>query len=371
LYDQQQGDIKIELDEQKNNGVDPKVWLLLLLPLAMIIMFVLVYVSFSPKQEEKVEQEENLESQIEETPQTTSKLEGEVYLTLAPPGIDTPDIYRLDLASSKLEPVFEEFENLNYMPNFSSDLEKMIFVRAYDDDTSQILLLDEQTNEISEITSRSEFFLRNPIFSSDGEKIVYWKYENEQNPWGVGAQAEANSIYITTLDGEKEKVANGVYPFFVSDGGEIVFLKDDGLYNLNLDTGVETLMMALFLPESFIVLPEHDTLGWANLRINYSSEDNVLIITDSSQGQIHVFKVDSLVPFVYTDVQSIDAGNPNWPVFHPRGGYFLIKESQTRGLAYSFINFYRLDNDMVEAIHSFDLRDYDLGYIWSADWIVR
>ena len=350
-----------EIENKKENN--SLIWIIIM-PLAFLSVALLYVFVFSNAADDIFPEDEKGKPYVH-------RLEGEVYITLAPLDQDLPDLYRLKLPSFTLEPVFEESEYRNYMANFSSDLKNMVFARGYEDSTFQILLLDEETQEISEVTPRTEFFVRNPIFSPDDDKIVYWLYENEQNPWGVGVQAEDNSIYISSLDGEREKIAEGVYPFFAPDEDIVIFMKNDGLYSLDLKTGNEELMIELFTAESLVTLPEHDALGWAALRLNYSIADNVFVITDSVNKEVHIFELETLTPFKYSSVKSFDASKPNWPVFHPNGDYFFILEYQEQGPGFPLLSFLYLDDEIPQRIDSFSLRNHDVVYVFSGDWVVR
>ena len=357
--------------EVKHKEINSKVWYLLILPVLLLSILVFAYFFMS---EESIEQEQEFEEEVPIEVTTERKLEGEIYLTLSPlGGVDEPNLYRLDIASSELEPIFEEEEGIrNYMASFSSDLDNMVFVRSYEDDSSQILILDKQTQEITEVTSRSEFFLRNPSFSPDGEKILYWTYENEENPWGVGVQAEENSIYISTIDGTQEKIAQGVYPFFTPTGDSIIFIKNDGLYSFDLENKSEELMINLFTAESPISLPDRDLWGWGGLRAAYSQSDEALIITDYVNEKIHLFDVNSLSPFSYTEMISYDVNKPNWPTFAPLGGYFLIQEYELiQDSSNPILSFFLLEEGEPERVHTFRINNYEVGYIWAADWVVR
>ncbi len=353
--------METEFENKKQKNL--LLWIIAI-PLAFLSVLLLYLLVFSEADSDVFKRDEKERPKFH-------RLEGEIYLTLTPLGEDSPDLYRLSMPSFTLEPVFEESEYRNYMASFSSDLKNMVFARGYEDSTFQILLLDEETQEISEVTPRTEFFVRNPMFSPSGDKIVYWLYENEQNPWGVGVKAEENSIYISSLDGEREKVANGVYPFFAPEGEVIMFVKNDGLYSLDLKTGDEELMIKLFTSESIVTLPEFDALGWAALRVNYSFAENILAITDSVNKEVHVFELETLIPFEYSSVKTFDASKPNWPVFSPEGDYFFILEYQEQSPGFPLLSFLYLDSEMPERIDSFTINNYDVVYMWSGDWIIR
>lgn len=301
------------------------------------------------------------------------KLEGEMYLTLSPLDFDEPNLYRLELPSFNLEPIFEGSEHRNSMASFSPDSENMVFVRGYDEDwTSQLLILQKDTQEIVELTSRLDTLLRNPEFSKDGDSVVYWAYEGDESPipWGLGYEAEENTIYLMPIDGDSQKIANGVYPIFIEEN-VIAFIKNDGLYSLNLDTMEETLMLELFEEGSFITMPDNRTWSWGGLRVDYSSQESMLSIADFVNEKIHFFEVESLNPFEYSEVHTLDGDRPHWPVFSPTGDYFVVLEFQKRGTSYPFLSFFYLDETLPKRIDSFGLRDYDIGYISSPSWIVE
>ena len=301
------------------------------------------------------------------------ELEGEIYLTLSPLGEEKPNIYKLDLETMELEEYFKDSEYRNYMANFSSDLKKMVFVRAYEDDSSQLILLNEKTGEVSEIGTRSTGFIRNPKFSPDNQQIVYWTFEGTASSFGDNP--EDNSIYIISLDGSKEKITNGSFPLFTPDGNGLLFMKNDGLYIFDLSNKTEAFALEIRIGEELKELLgelEPRLAPWLAVRFNVFAEDNLLIATNTVTSKINIFKINSWFPFSYERLFDVNFYAPNWPVFSQNGGYFAIQEfvSQPEGeTGLPHLGVY--NSETLEKEVLFSLENYELNNIWVTDWIIK
>jgi len=175
------------------------------------------------------------------------------------------------------------------------------------------------------------------------------------------------------LDGEKEKVANGVFPLFSPDGGILLFLKNDGLYTVDFETGEEFFI----LEYDFEVLDEYyedgvmeqEVWNWSNFRMSYSYEENLLMLTETVPSNLFILEVLSWSPFEADPIFDVEFYAPNWPVFSPCGGYFAIQEFASEDPSSSHVGVFNLAT--LERELSFSLEDFDREYIWLTDWLIK
>lgn len=371
--------------EKEVGKVDSRVWYLLLLPLLVFVFFLLLYFYLMgdaeeekeiPSVQEKIVQEgkeELLDSRKDKSETFVApELEGEIYLTLSPFNYEDegfvvqPNIYRFDIATQELAPYpfFDGSYNHNYMASFSPDLEKMTFIKSYEGENNRVMILNPSTEELRSLTRFLDFFPRNPRFSPDGEEVIYWGGGDLMSP-------EDSSIYIVSLEGdEPREITNGAYPVYSPDGESIIFLKNDGLYILNLETGEDYLAVDLTDKEVF---PDLQLVGpgWYAFRFNLSSDGSLLVITHTlSENSNQIFEITSWDPFDYEDFAQPEFSQPIWPVFSPDNRYLALEEYRFDGERDSLrLSIY--DTETFEIVGNTCLEHYELDYVWVSDWIVR
>ncbi len=311
----------------------------------------------------------------------TDALKGEIFMTLAPKDSEYANIYSLNLETMELQEYFEEANYSNYMGKFSPNLEKMVFVRNYEDETSQLMFVDETEEKEYEITGRSNYFPRNPSFSKDGDKVVYWVYENEEIPFSFGEFPEDHSIYISSLDGKLEKVAEGAFPLFcMEDSSTIIFLKNDGLYSLDLEGKLEQRFYDLdfsgvndwLLENAEFGLGERpDFWGWLTFRYNISLDQEFLLVTEALPPSIRIYQrqEDGWGPGSLLFLQDVEGKGPVWPVYSPRGEHYAVQDfGDWEGIS-TQLQVYQQESS--EKVFEYGLNDFNRDHIFITDWIVR
>ncbi len=368
-----------EVESQKK--VNPRIWYLLSL-FFFLLLGLLLYFYLVVEGEDKVVVEV---PEIEES----RRPEGEVYLTLSPKGEgNLPNIYKLDLETLELEELFTESEDVaNLMVDFSPDGERMVFVRFYSgsiDGMTQIMVSDVGLNEVIELTDLSKYRPRNPRFSPDGEKIIYWVPEP---PNAISTEPEGNSIYIVDIESkESERVASGAFPLFSYDNSSIFYMKNEGLYSLNLDFGEEYFFFPMTdehirrYQESLGEDEElyNDLPNWTNFRFNFSLDRQLVVFTEVFNSQVIILEMfgwDSWdrEAFLNTVWESSNRDNnpygPNWPVWSPDGEYIAMQEFDIDNPAEPQLVIFSLEEDRLERLLEFSLRDYEREYIWITDLV--
>lgn len=373
-------EVEIKKDEglKEERKIDPKVWYISLL---LILLFVLFVFPFANILTEKDEEEEKAIEETEEVSEVIledSMPMGEIYLTLAPEGGNV-NVYSLNLETMEMSEYFEESNYDRFMGKFSSDLTKMVFVKTSEDGLSQVVFFDETEDEFYEVTGESELFPRNPSFSLEGDKVVYWVYENTEEPLGFGESPEEHSIFLSSLEtGEVEKVAQGAYPVFYPDENslKIAFLKNDGLYSLDLDTGEETFLVwwdSVYIDEWYSENPNvspGDFPNWLFLRFAFCFDSGVLLFTDVFSGSVSFFEMSELT---WEETGEVEVWGPIWPVISPSlGNYYAVqeaKEVEGEDEGVRQLGVYEMFTS--ERILSFNLEDFEEQKIWLTDWIIR
>ncbi len=387
-------------EEIKKNkeSLTEKNWPLVVLSILIVLTLTfLIYFYFTTKPESEVDIVYR-----DDVTEQEAFLEGTIYLTLSPGEENNPNIYTLDLSTGEFSPVFETLvesgAHLNYMSKFSPDLKQKVFYRwsgetlidqekaaefgadlteeMYEEivlsheEYRYLVVLDIDSGELFELTPRSDLILKNPQFSPDGQSVVYWVEETgSQEDFSL---PESNSIYISSLDGTQEEITQGVFPYFSPSGESLVFLGDDGLYTIDLESREETLILdsvfddledPFVQPEEYAVPP-----GWSSIRFNYSPVNNLLVVTDTLSQRGRFYEINPWEPLTLELVYDEEFYSPNWPVFSPCGNYLVLQEYEPTQRRHTQVAIYELGS--FERLKAFDLLDYNLETIWITDWII-
>lgn len=294
-------------------------------------------------------------------------LVGELYLTLSPVTSDLPflDIYTLDLPTRETKIFLNEDEEVldNLTPSFSYDEGKMAFVRRYDDYTSQVMVFDVDSEEMIEISPRYGFLEMNPVISPDESEVAYWFYENSEERFGQAQTPEDNHV-VTAEIGDPyliERVkGSGAYPVYSPSGDHLMYLKNDGLYILDLNSDTESLALELDID---LDGTHGGYPAWLAWRFNISADGDMLVVTDSIDSYVYLYKINSWENFDYEEVFSdMFVEGPIWPVFSPCGNYLAMQMGVDIGV-------FDLNSHEMERV--FDLEDYYPDSIWLSDWILK
>ncbi len=383
MYESNTGTNEFAEAEKKEVARDNKrniviISLFALLPVFVIVLIFYAYskLSYVPSDEydavvEETIYDEDFDDVVyrvgEEGDFVDTNLEGKIYLTLSP--FDSGSerlqthIYFFDLATSELKSFFEidDSHYNDYMSSFSPDLSEMIFVQEYEEQKSKIMMWNVDSEELLGLTSLLDFFARNPRFCAKGENIVFWGGTDMSTP-------ENSSVYFVSLDGEKEELTRGAYPVCSPEGQYVLFLKNDGLYSFNLDTGEEKQAVDLTDEELFPGL-NLSGMGWYGFRFNVSNNGELLAITNTLGGPSVLLGIDSWKPFEYELLKEFSFAQPLWPVFSPCNNYLAVQGFYTEGDYPTQLSIYDLDT--LERVGGFSIEGFDLDYIWISDWIKK
>jgi hypothetical protein len=162
------------------------------------------------------------------------------------------------------------------------------------------------TFEPASLEQPTQSAIRSLAFSRDGNHIAY----------AAAPDAEASpsnwSLYLLSSSSKPGKViGRGTSPAFGPDG-EMFFLKDDGLYELDMSDASATESLVLATDP---VQPED--------RIALSSDGAFLSWSKPSSGVVLVFRVDYASPVSVTPPSLIAMGTYNRPFIDPTGSFVM------------------------------------------------
>lgn len=290
-----------------------------------------------------------------------------VYLTIFledEEGEESANVYSLDLDLLEISSVFDEGYNTG--ASFSENTQQMVFVRSYDDGSSQILIYEENSGETTEVTSRKDAFLRNPRFSSDGENIAFWMVENE-TPY----------VYVTDLNGDVERLFEGVNPLFSPDSNSLIYLKNNGVHVFDLRNEDNRWVFQYDVEEEKY---------WEGLTLSLSS-NNDLIVTDAASVKKYVLEFTNWRNFEFEKAIYLDEEFLEYPhtgsQFSPDSNSFVSLEVSPQEVededesAYGHILIFR-DKESWDIDEVYDFEDYFptledsvMTDVWLTDWVIK
>ena len=180
--------------------------------------------------------------------------------------------------SSSAKP-FINGSSKKYMPSFSPDGEKMVFVTWSDLKKGAIYLADSDGDDLEKITNFPEQYA-NPTFSNDGKKIVYVKGQNLNSLVNLGSESKFD---IMIYDGHShKKVTETTYSWSNRGMPTVYFGKDDSrifitdykkgntvLRSVNLDGFDEKIYFKSKYAEELVPSPDFTMIAYKYLHKIY------------------------------------------------------------------------------------------------------
>ncbi len=168
-------------------------------------------------------------------------------------------------------------------PDWSPDGEKIAFV-SNREGAADIYLMSAGGSGQTRISSGPEEE-GNPRWSPDNQRITYYG----------SIDGASDSVYVMNADGtDKRALVAGVWPSWSTDGSRILFVHDDSLFSLALDTEVRSLQVANALSGRWS--PEGSRLSVIRTTWRapggWPSTSDVFVIGADGSGEIRVTGLD-------------------------------------------------------------------------------
>lgn len=179
----------------------------------------------------------------------------------------------------------------------------------------QLFLLDSVDPFISEqITNSPTVAKMNPEWSHDGKRVVFMGQDEGENSFPPLEGPETWSIFVTDLDGNEQKVAEGAYPQWGPNDRYLVFLKEAGIAVIDLETSEERLVMP----------SPAGPLKW-NSKIDLSETGDKIAISYPEVGKVDVYNVSWTEKMPTMSFASAYDESAYWVVFSPDSKYLAIQ----------------------------------------------
>ncbi len=184
-------------------------------------------------------------------------LDGVIFLTLVPkegiermpkdPVLGTVSLWALD-AKFLTRPRFTYQNNVAMTEHISPDGGRAVFAMipwsGITNGIAQIFSIDRR-NITKQITTSDTKFKRNPEWSPDGKLVTFMARGPDSQAAVPGIEsADAWMIYVTDFEGKEIYIDNGTYPQWLPDSKNILYIKPDGLYIANIETGKKEMVFA-------------------------------------------------------------------------------------------------------------------------------
>lgn len=328
----------------------------IVLTLSLVLLgsfFLLIYLIYQ-NQTTNLQKQKTTETQTETIIETTQKttyptdLKGTVYLSLKEKEEsrtkDIQGIFSFDLAKKE----FKEEHFVEEQPILGGEMdpkgEKMLVTMSF---PGQIQIMDKNKN-IEKVTV-SESFKKEAVWSSDGSKIAFMSEKENSTAFDINSW----NIVVSDLNGNEEKISTGAHPFFSPNGEKILFLKENGLNLIDIKTKEEENVLNFEADPTF--------------QLDLSLDKDRLVFSDSLDGTINIFKINSWDNFKLEKTQEIEIpySSISWPKFSPYDNKYLIYEEFFED---GTIKIAAFDIENSQRYPILDLTAYEHNHMWINDW---
>ena len=209
---------------------------------------------------------------------------------------------------------------LDSQPAWSPTGEKILFSSNRDGISDLFLMNADGTNAqpvFRKLTGR-----QHGSWAPDGRRIAYYRFEG---------QIDKAGIYTAAIDGTgEERIANGWHPAWSPDGSEIVFisLEDLGIYIINLQTGVEDIVLPMeqAFPFDPVWSPDGTQIAFTRVDLFHIVLEGLLKVAGgklpNAAEAIYTVNRDGsqLERVVHDDIKTSD------PAWSPRGNQLVYEQ---------------------------------------------
>ncbi len=327
-----------------------------LIVLIVLILGATVSFGFLIYQEQNNVSKLVVNQQIEHKKAYPEDLKGAVYLTLkekekksSKEDKSSYGLYKFDFQEGKL--VEEYFvENCKILGGEFDLVEERMLIsqKCNQEDRAQIYAIDQE-KKLTKITNSNSRTKKEASWSDDSKKVVFMATSDRNQTFNINSW----NIVVSDLNGNEEIIANGAHPFFSPDGKKVLFLKDNGINLVNIETKEITNIFNFKADVTF--------------QLDLSIFKDRLVISDPVNKNIKIFKINSWKNFNLEEIQEIKTLNSaiSWPKFSPYDDKYLIYEEFFNDGIIELV-VYDLENLKRYTIK--DLSFYEHGFMWINDW---
>ncbi len=251
---------------------------------------------------------------------------------------------------------------INISPSVSADGKEMVFARKkMNTPALQIFTSDIAGKNLHQVTKTSDEYKREPIFSPSGELIAYISHNTKTSANDPDPEIpESWSVYLTDIDGNAVKVAEGVNPIFSPDGKKLLVLQNDGLHAFDIHDWTKPKHLGLVVK----------TVGGRaseTMKIGVSADGKMIAWPSVGKENVVVSRINSWDKFSITPVLVIKT-KAYWSVFSPDKKYLAVVEWRKgdAGGEYPVIMGYDLSNGNSQEMVS--LASDNKSYLWFESW---
>lgn len=282
---------------------------------------------------------------------------GTIHLTLQPLAEGEPlTLYTFDVAKRELSK--KNIPGVNITENVNE--EGLSVFASFDDNNERMQLFfnREGSDEYSQVTSSDYQYKREPVWAADQNNILYVATDAASAPL-----PEDWNIFLVNRTGNNRFVAEGNNPVFGPTGKNILYLKNDGMYLREIETGKEVLVWAA----------QDGTKISSYENISISPDKTLLAWTDHDLPGIFFFKISSWAPFTMELITSLPLSVLDGE-FSPDSNYYagyVYDVAENGALSNPELYIYDLDSlykDQFVGEKYLDLNNFDQNFVWISGW---
>jgi len=261
-------------------------------------------------------------------------------------------VYAFDIEKNTLAPYLASSSVSYLTSSFSSDGINLAFSRI---DDAMNIFVKSQTGEEKKMTGNTEVLIRrNPVWSPSGETIAYL---GRRDANGNGLNPEEWQIYIlNTKNGNERFITNGSNPLF-TPGGDILVLKGDGLYLIDLFTNIGERVWDVSGGKAF-----------AHMKLNISRDGKYIAWAVPHQSRVIILEVTSWRPFSASIIKEFPS-TAFWPVFSPDARWLALQEVDGANTTTPNPRLIIFNLETGDKQTLLDLKSYDNQAMFVTDWI--
>ncbi|MCK5080851.1 MAG: PD40 domain-containing protein [Candidatus Moranbacteria bacterium] len=286
-------------------------------------------------------------------------LQGKVYMTLRDKMTQRHGIYYLDLTLGTLEKIHAPNNCVIIGGELSPDGSEMAVSSncGGEDATVSQIYSSNIKKESKQITGSRTSFKKEAVWSPDSKKIAFMvnSHLQENNNFKPGFDINTWNVFTSDLEGNEQFVSGATHPFFSPDGKKILALRKEGLFLFNLETGRGERVLSF------------DTGVSITFHLDLSDQKDRLVISNSIDRNITIFKINSWDTFKMEEIQKIETKNSyvSWPKFAPDNKKYLITEElfDDQSIKLAVYNLVTKEKHFIV-----DLSAYEHSALWVNDW---